>query len=133
MSISMSHCDHIQQMLPDYHDGKLQDAEGQKVAEHLATCHACRVFDGEFRRAVVLLRDLPLPEPRLDMWPEFAPKMAEAEAQMQLDPAALARQWWHRAMGSFAEGLVLYTHVVAKRTLARMERYLTNDPFRAID
>ena len=126
-------CKHTLHQLAEYHDGALPEAETQAIGEHLAGCPACADTDRDLRRTVSLLNHLPMPEPRLDLWQEFAPKMAAMEAQMSLSPAVRVKMWWRRGMAHIAEGLVLYTHAVANRTLARMERHLIRDPFQAFD
>ena len=129
----MSTCKHALHNLADYHDGTLPGQEAQAVAEHLAGCDACTATDRDLRRTVSLLNHLPMPEPRLDLWPEFSTKMDAIEPEMRLSPALRVKMWWRRGMAHIAEGLVLYTHALADRTLARMERHLIRDPFQAID
>ena len=84
-------------------------------------------------QTVTLLNHLPMPEPRLDLWQEFAPKMAAVEEERRMDFVSRIRNGWHHTMARVAEGMVLFTHVVAHRTLARMEKYLVRDPFQMID
>jgi anti-sigma factor RsiW len=129
----MSQCKHIIPLLSEYHEGELSAKTHQEVAEHLAGCSECALADRDLRRSVTLLRHLPMPEPRLDLWSEFAPKLAQVEAERKLGIAGRLGAFWNHAMSSIAEGTVLYTQAVANRTLVSMERYLIHDPFRTTD
>ena len=132
MSI-MAQCKHIIPVLSEYQEGALSAGAHQEVAEHLAGCTECAIADRDLRRAVTLLRHLPMPEPRLDLWSEFAPKMAEIETEQRLGVSRRLGSYWRNAMSVFAEGTVLYTQAVAQRTLASMEKYLIRDPFQISD
>lgn len=125
----MQHCKHTLHKLADYHDGALPEEDARFVGEHLAGCPSCADADRDLRRTVALLSQLPMPEPRIDLWQEFAPKMAAAEAELGLSPALRVKMWWRRGMAHIAEGLVLYTHALAERTLMRMEPHLIRNPF----
>jgi hypothetical protein len=125
----MSQCKHIISMLSDYHEGSLSAKAHQEVAEHVAACAECAKEDRDLRRTVTLLSNLPMPEPRLDLWEEFSAKMAEVEAEQRLSFFGRIERYWHHALSSLAEGMVLYTHVVARRTLENMGRFLVRDPF----
>src|SRR5579875_189004 len=129
----MSQSKHVVSLLSEYQDGSLPDPVRREVSDHLARCPACAAENRALQHTVVLLNHLPMPEPRLDLWAEFAPKMAEAEAEMRLSPLVRLQRGWHTAMAHIAEGAVIYTHLVAQRTLARMERYLIRDLFRSMD
>ncbi len=129
----MSHCNHIQSMLSEYNDGNLTQKDKMLVAEHLASCDHCALEDAQLRRSLILLNHLAMPEPRLDLWQEFEPKMVEIEAERRLTPAGRLHLWWQHFVAHFAEGVVIYTHLVAHQTLTKMERYLIRDPFRMIE
>jgi len=129
----MSQCKHIGPLLPEYQDGTLTETARREVAEHLAHCAACAAENRDVERSVALLNHLPMPEPRLDLWAEFEPKLAMVEEENRLQPLARLRLWWHRAMAHVAEGAVIYTHLMAQRTLSSMERYLIRDPFRLME
>jgi anti-sigma factor RsiW len=129
----MAQCRHIIELLSEYHEGALTAKAHQEVTEHLARCSKCALADRDLRRTVTLLGHIPMPEPELDLWTEFAPKMAEAEAQQRLGLIGRVRGYWRHAMAMVAEGTVLYTHALAQRSLMNMERYLIRDPFRMTD
>ena len=129
----MSHCKHIVQQLSDFQEGALSAKAHQEVVEHLAGCAECSLADRNLRRTVKLLTHMPMPEPRLDLWGEFSVKMAAFEEEQRMGVARRLVLYWHHAISSLAEGAVLYTHAVAHRTLANMERYLVRDPFQVID
>ncbi len=129
----MAHCKHVLGLLSEYQDGTLPAPARTEVDEHLTQCSSCAAENRALERTKVLLNHLPMPEPRLDLWYEFSPKMAMVEDEMRLQPLARLRLWWHRAMAYVAEGAVIYTHLMAQRTLSRMERYLIRDPFRLME
>ncbi len=129
----MSNCKHTLHRLAEYHDGLLPEPEAQAIGRHLSECDACSGTDRDLRRTVSLLSHLPMPEPRLDLWPEFSAQMDTLEQELRLSYVSRVKMWWRRGMAHIAEGLVLYTHALADRTLARMERHLIRDPFRAVD
>ena len=81
-----------------------------------------------FERTLSLVRRLPPREPSLDLWREFAPRMAEYQATRKLGAMQRVRQNWHQMLSQFSAGVILWTHALASRTHARLERYLLHDP-----
>ena len=88
----------------------------------------CLPLSGRWR----LVRRLPPREPSLDLWREFAPRMAEFEAEMAATRTVglwrRMRYNGHQLLSQFSAGLILWTHALATRTHARLERYLLHDP-----
>jgi len=81
-----------------------------------------------FERTLALVRRLPPREPSLDLWREFAPRMAEYQAERRMSLGQRVRLNWLRMLSQFSAGLILWTHALASRTHARLERYLLHDP-----
>jgi hypothetical protein len=81
-----------------------------------------------FERTLSLLHRLPAQEPSLDLWREFAPKLAEYQAERRLPVWSRLRQSWMRMLSELSAGVILWTKALADRAQARCERYLLHDP-----
>ena len=82
----------------------------------------------EFERTLLLLHHIPRREPSLDLWREFAPKLAEYQAERKQSLGGRLRMNWTRMLSELSTGAILWTHALAGRTHARFERYLLQDP-----
>lgn len=105
-------------------DPATRDAMQAFLAEHPDSAAELIAFE----RTLALLHRLPAREPSLDLWREFAPRMAEYQAERKMGLARRVRQNWQRMLSQVSAGLILWTHVLASRTHARLERYLLHDP-----
>ena len=126
-------CQHAQELFSEYFDNILDPERRHEVEAHMDLCDACSELYRRFAKPLALLHAAPDPEPVLDLWQEFLPKMAAWEEEQKLALWPRLRQQWHRAMANVAEGAILYTSVLAHRTTERMERYLIRDPFVATE
>lgn len=122
-------CQHAQELFSEYFDNTLDPERHHDVGAHLDRCAACHEEYLRFAQQVVFIHNAQDPEPVLDLWQEFLPKMAAWEEEQKLALWPRLRQQWHHAMAHIAEGAILYTSVLAHRTTERMERYLIRDPF----
>lgn len=122
-------CQHAQDLFSEYFDNTLDPARRHEVEAHMELCDACSELYRRFAKPLAMLHAIPDPEPVLDLWQEFLPKMAAWEEEQKLALLPRLRQQWHRALAHVAEGAILYTSVLAHRTTERMERYLIRDPF----
>lgn len=122
-------CQHAKELFSEYFDNTLDPERRHEVGAHLDLCEACSEEYRRFAQPLALLHAVPDPEPVLDIWQEFLPKMAAWEEEQKLSFWPRVRQQWHHAMAHIAEGAILYTSVLAHRTTERMERYLIRDPF----
>lgn len=122
-------CQHAQDLFSEYFDNTLDPERRHEVEAHMELCDACSELYRRFAKPLAMLHAIPDPEPVLDLWQEFLPKMAAWEEEQKLALLPRLRQQWHRALAHVAEGAILYTSVLAHRTTERMERYLIRDPF----
>ncbi len=112
----------------DYLDNQLDGETRDELQAFLAkTPDAAAELIG-FERTLSLLHRLPPQEPSLDLWREFAPKLAAYQAERRLGLRRRLQQNWMRMLSELSAGLILWTHALADRTQARMERYLLQDP-----
>jgi predicted anti-sigma-YlaC factor YlaD len=82
-------CEQVRNILDDYADGDLAEAEFQEVELHLASCAECRREERLLRallaEAAALPRELP---PGRDLWPDLAARLRGAEgARVVVRPA----------------------------------------------
>lgn len=123
-------CEHAQEALSNYLEGGLDPPRRQAVAEHLAACPNCAREEREMAALLSLLHErLPRHEPVLDLWAEFAPKMAEVRAEERLSFPARLRLRLARFWSNVALGAIWFTQMLAQNTAARMQKYLLADPF----
>lgn len=118
--------------MPAYREGGLAPPEHEAAARHVAGCPACAREDEETTAVLHILHaHVPRHEPVLDLWAEFAPKMAAYRAEERLGVAARLRLRAARFWGNVALGAILWTQAVALNTSARFNKYLLADPFGA--
>lgn len=123
-------CKHIHEALSDYLEGGLDPPDRQAVVQHLDGCVDCAQEEREMARTLALLHNcVPRHEPVLDLWAEFAPKMAQVQAEERLGAFARLRLRMGRLWGNVAYGAILFTQALAVNTTARMQKYLLADPF----
>jgi len=66
-------------------------------------------------RTLSLLRRLPEREPTLDLWRELAPEIEAFRAERRLNLPARLRAHWGVFVSSVSEGVILWTHALARR------------------
>jgi anti-sigma factor RsiW len=120
--------DEAREMFSEYVEDTLEVSEKERLQAFLAETPECAAELMQFERMLSVLHRVPQEEPRLDLWAEFAPRMAEYQAERKMVPAQRARSRWSEFMSSLSSGLILYTHALAERTHRRLERYLLSDP-----
>lgn len=125
----MVSCEEVQSQFSDFYDNALDRNAKSKLAAHLAQCPDCASQYRAFVRTLDIIRTIPENEPAIDLWPEFSVKMDEVIAEQKLSIRVRLQRSWYRAMGRFAEGVILYTTGLAQRTAERMAKYLISDPF----
>lgn len=122
-------CEHVQEALSNYLEGGLDPPRQQAVTEHLVACPDCARAEREMAALLATLHDLGRQEPVLDLWAEFAPKMAAVRAEERLSVSARLRLRLARFWNDVAWGAILFTQALAQNTAARMQKYLLADPF----
>lgn len=120
--------DEAHALFSEYLDGALDEPIRARLEAYLEATPAIRAELDAFARTLDTLHALPPREPSLDLWREFAPHMAAYQAERRLSLAARLRTRWSHALSDLSAGLILWTHSLAARTHARLERYLLRDP-----
>ncbi len=109
-------------LFSEYVDGTLGPDEKDRLQAYLAANPQSAAELIQFERTISVLRRLPQPEPVIDMWAEFSPKLAAYLAE-QKRPAKLSAKWADMR-SRLSAGLILYTQALAERTCARFGQYL---------
>ncbi|MEO7719451.1 MAG: hypothetical protein ABIY70_24885 [Capsulimonas sp.] len=112
-----------------YLEDELDPDATDRFQSYLAANPECAAELIDFERTVALIHRLPAHEPALDLWTEFAPRMAEVRKEMKMGIRQRWRFRWFNFLSSVSAGVILYTHALAERTHGRLERYLLQDPF----
>lgn len=119
--------DEARALFSDYVENMLDPSEKDKLQAYLAASPEIAAELIQFQRMLTVVHRLPPEEPRLDMWSEFAPRMAEYKAHRKMVPAERFKLRWSELISSVSAGLILYTHALAHRTHRRFARYLLAD------
>jgi anti-sigma factor RsiW len=127
----MTSCSHVQNtLLGPYQENALPDDERAVVRDHLDACAECAREEREMARMLHLLHTrVGRHEPRLDLWAEFAPKMAAVQAEERLPLPERLRRRAATFWGNVALGAILFTQAVALNTAQHLQKYLLVDPF----
>lgn len=120
--------DEARELFSEYVEGTLDAGRRDAVQACLARNPDAAAELMAFERTLATLHRLPPREPSLDMWQEFAPKLAEWQAERRLGLWQRLRLNWLDLMAQFSAGVILWTHALAGRSHARWGRYLTHDP-----
>ncbi len=112
----------------DYLEEALSPAQRDAMQAFLAAHPDCAAELIAFERTLALLHRLPPREPSLDLWREFAPRLAGYQTERRQHLGLRVAQGWAGMVSQFSAGVILWTHALAGRTHARLERYLIHDP-----
>lgn len=112
----------------DYVENSLDPATRDELQAYLAKTPQAAAELISFERTLSVLHRLPPREPSLDLWREFAPKLAEYQAERKQGLWRRLQLNWMRMLSELSTGVILWTHALAGRTHARFERYLLQDP-----
>ena len=112
-----------------YLEDELDTDSAERFQLFLAANPNCAAELIDFERTLSLMHRLPAHEPALDLWTEFAPRMAGVRTEMKMGIRQRWRFRWFNFLSSLSAGVILYTHALAERTHLRLERYLLQDPF----
>lgn len=124
--------DEARELYSEYVEGTLDAGRRDAVQGFLAQHPDAAAELFAFERTLSVLHRLPPREPSLDLWHEFAPKLAEWQAARKLSLWERLRLNWLDLMAQFSAGVILWTHVLAQRSHARLEHYLMQDPLTAL-
>ncbi|GBC94228.1 hypothetical protein HRbin16_00009 [bacterium HR16] len=117
-------CEEVQERLSALIDEQLSQTEREQVLQHLYACEACSREYQELRRFVEFCRQLEAPEPRIDLWREFQPMLAEIIAEQRLPFAQRLRRQWSRLVSQVCYGIILFLQVVTYQLTITLSRYI---------
>jgi len=120
--------DEARDLYSDFLDNALDDTRRARLLAFWNADPAARADFDVFARTLGVLHALPAREPSLDLWREFAPHMAAHQEGRRLSLPARAKRRWSQFRSELSAGMILWTHSLASRTHARLERYLLRDP-----
>jgi anti-sigma factor RsiW len=120
--------DDARALFSDYLEGTLDPKTKDALQAFLVDTPETAAELIQFERTLTIMHRMPADEPRLDLWREFAPKMAEYKLEQKQGLRQRFGARWHGLVASFSAGLILYTHALAARTHERLERFLLQDP-----
>lgn len=78
-------------------------------------------------RTLSLLHRLPEREPSLDIWRELAPELEAFRAERRLSFPARLRAHWALFVASVSEGVILWTHALARRAHHHLSPHLHSE------
>jgi predicted anti-sigma-YlaC factor YlaD len=108
-------CERIEELLDDYVDGLLAEAEFQEVELHLASCAECRRQERLARALLAQAAALPREmSPRRDLWPDVAARLRGPEGARVVVRPVVAR-WMRPAMLAAAAAVVIVVVGVWRR------------------
>ena len=116
-------------LFSDYVEGTLSPVRRDSLQAYLADNPECAAELMRFERTLTVLHRLPPREPTLDLWREFAPRMTSYQATRKQSAAQRLRAGWMNAASQVSTGVILWTHALAGRAHASLERHLLHDPF----
>ena len=115
-------------LFSEYVEGSLDVHEKDELQAFLAANPDSAAELMQFERTLSAIHQLPPHEPTLDMWTDFAPKLAAYQAEAKMDPSERLRHRWADFRSTMSEGVILWTHALATRTQARFGKYLLRNP-----
>ncbi len=78
-------------------------------------------------RTLSLLHRLPEREPTLDLWRELVPEIEAFRAERRLSFPARLRAHWGVFVSSVSEGVILWTHALARRAHHHLSPHLHSE------
>lgn len=117
-------CEEVQELLNALIDEHLNPHEKEQVLDHLHTCNSCAKGYNDLRRFVEFCRQIESPEPKIDLWREIEPKLAEVIAEQRLPFALRLRRQWDRLISQVCYGVILFLQVVTYQVTLSLSRYV---------
>ncbi len=117
-------CEEVQERLSALIDEQMNQQEREQVQHHLMTCETCAREYRELRRFVEFCRQLEQPEPKIDLWQELQPMLAEIIAEQKLPFTQRLRRQWSRLVSQVCYGIILFLQVVTYQMTITLSRYI---------
>ena len=99
----------------DYLENTLSPNERDRMQAYLAEQPDAAAELIALERTLSLLHRLPEREPSLDLWRELLPEIAAFRAERKQTLLVRLRGQWAVFMMSVSEGIILWTHALARR------------------
>ena len=104
-----------QALFSDYLEDALDPAARDALQAHLAQDPDAAADLIALARTLSVLHRLPEREPSLDLWRELLPEVEAVRAERHLSLPARLRAHWSVLVASVSEGVILWTHALARR------------------
>lgn len=117
-------CEQVQEQFSALIDEQLSAPQREQIWQHLQQCADCAEQYYQLRRFVEFCRQLEQPEPRLDLWREFQPMLADILAEQRLSLGQRVRRQWERLVSQVCYGIILFLQVVSYQVTMNLSRYI---------
>ncbi|MGI4787619.1 MAG: anti-sigma factor family protein [Janthinobacterium lividum] len=118
-----------QALFSDYLENELNPSQRDKLQAYLAQEPEAAAELISLERTLSLLHRLPDREPSLDLWRELTPEIEAFRAERRLNLPLRLRGQWAEFLSSVSEGVILWTHALARRAHHRLGPHLKHDPW----
>lgn len=117
-------CEEVQERLSALIDEQLNQHEREQVHRHLLTCETCAREYRELLRFVEFCRQMEAPEPKIDLWHEFQPILAEIIAEQRLPFTQRLRRLGNQLVSQVCYGIILFLQVVTYQMTITLSRFI---------
>jgi anti-sigma factor RsiW len=117
-------CEEVQERLSALIDEQLSREEREQVEHHLYACETCSREYRQLRRFVEFCRQLEAPEPKIDLWREFQPMLAQIVTEQKMPLTQRLRRQWSRLVSQVCYGIILFLQVVTYQLTITLSRYI---------
>jgi 3-methyladenine DNA glycosylase/8-oxoguanine DNA glycosylase len=117
-------CEEVQERLSSLIDEQLGWQEREEVRQHLHMCATCAREYQQLRQFVEFCRQLEAPEPKIDLWRELQPMLAEMVAEQRLSFTQRIRRQWNRLVSQVCYGIILFLQIVTYQTTVALSRFV---------
>ena len=107
--------ENARRLFSDYLEDALNPATRDALQAFLADNPDAAAELIALERTLSLLHRLPEREPSLDIWRELLPEVEAFRTERRLKPSARLRAHWAVFVSSVSEGVILWTHALARR------------------
>lgn len=114
-------------LFSDYLEDALIPKERDALQAYLAENPDAAADLIALERTLSLLHRLPEREPALDLWRELAPELEAYRAERRLSLPARVRAHWSIFVSSVSEGVILWTHALARRAHHHLSPHLHSE------
>lgn len=109
MTDSIMNCGDVDELLPDYLEETLDEANRKRVRQHVSSCARCTSLIAELEGITVAAGALPELRPSRDLWDGIASRIETPVISLGSDDVIFSRRRPAWLLGAIAAGLVLAT------------------------